>query len=62
MTLDDDEGRTLADIRSSRALAREQEWGERPPVAQSIAAAGVGVRSLGGDGDGVRLERIIAGW
>ena len=62
VTLDDDEGRTLADIRSSRALAREQEWGERPPVAQSIAAAGVGVRSLGGDGDGVRLERIIAGW
>lgn len=60
--LDDDEGRTLARIRSSRALAREQEWGERPPAAQSIAASGVGVRSLGGDGAGVRLERIIAGW
>ncbi|EFV91174.1 putative glycosyltransferase [Dietzia cinnamea P4] len=60
--LDDDEGRTLARIRSSRALAREQEWGERPPAARSIAASGVGVRGLGGDGDGVRLERIIAGW
>ena len=62
VTLDDDEGRTLAHLRSSRALAREQEWGERPPAARSIAASGVGVHGLGADGDGVRLERIIAGW
>lgn len=62
MTLDDDEGRTLARIRSSRALAREQEWGERPPATRSVAASGVGVRGLPVDGDGVRLERIVGGW
>lgn len=62
VTLDDDEGRTLARIRSSRALAREQEWGERPPAPRSVAASGVGVRVLPVDGDGVRLERIVGGW
>ena len=62
VALDDDEGRTLAHLRSSRALAREQEWGDQPPGARSIAASDLGVRGLGADGDGVRLERIFGGW
>jgi len=65
-TIDDDEGRPLARIRSSRALAREQVWGDRPPPAPSIPAAGPGagplLEPLRDDGFGVRLERFFGGW
>ncbi|KAA0919922.1 glycosyltransferase [Dietzia sp. ANT_WB102] len=62
VTLNDDEGRGLARIRSARAVAREQEWGEQPPGEASIPASDVGVRGAGGDGAGVRLEQVLGGW
>ncbi|MFN3600079.1 MAG: glycosyltransferase family 2 protein [Dietzia sp.] len=62
VTLDDDEGRVLAQVRTSRALAREQHWDERSGAPASIPAAEVGVRPFGADGAGVRLERILGGW
>ena len=61
-TLDDDEGRVLARVRTSRALAREQVWGQSPGEPTAIPASHVGVTPLGGDGAGVRLERIVGGW
>ncbi|UVE93867.1 glycosyltransferase family 2 protein [Dietzia sp. B32] len=60
--LDDDEGYRLAEIRSSRALAREQEWGDHPPETTAIAASHGGVRVVDEDGTGVRLERVLGGW
>lgn len=60
--LDDDEGYDLAQIRSSRALAREQEWGEHPPEPTAVAASAAGVRGVDDDGTGVRLERVLGGW
>ncbi|WP_308161195.1 glycosyltransferase [Dietzia psychralcaliphila] len=62
VTVDDDEGRVLATIRTSRALAREQLWGDRPGAPAAIPAAEVGVTTFGADGAGVRLERILGGW
>ncbi|MFN3338336.1 MAG: glycosyltransferase [Dietzia sp.] len=62
ITLDDDEGRVLARVRTSRALAREQLWGERPGEPAAIPAADLGIRPFGADGAGVRLERILGGW
>ena len=60
--LDDDEGYTLAEIRSSRALAREQHWGAQPPETISVSASGAGIRGVDDDGSGVRLERVLGGW
>ena len=60
--LDDDEGYTLAEIRSSRALAREQHWGAQPPERISVSASGAGIRGMDDDGSGVRLERVLGGW
>ena len=60
--LDDDEGYTLAEIRSSRALAREQHWGAQPPETISVSASGAGIRGMDDDGSGVRLERVLGGW
>ncbi|MDV7999917.1 glycosyltransferase [Rhodococcus sp. IEGM 1408] len=57
-----DEGRVLAQVRSSRALAREQVWGVSPGATAGIPASEVGVRPLGADGAGVRLERVLGGW
>ena len=62
VTLDDDEGRVLARVRTSRALAREQVWGAGPGAPTAIPAAGEGVSPLGADGAGVRLERVLGGW
>lgn len=62
VTLDDDEGRVLARVRTSRALAREQVWGQRPGEPTAIPASQVGVSRLGADGKGVRLERVVGGW
>lgn len=60
--VDDDEGRILAHVRSSRDLAREQEWGEQPPGRTRVAAEDLRVRPLVGDGTGVRLERVVGDW
>ncbi|MDO8395701.1 MAG: glycosyl transferase, partial [Dietzia sp.] len=62
VTLDDDEGRVLARVRTSRALAREQLWGDRPGEPVAIPASDLGVTPFGADGTGVRLERILGGW
>lgn len=62
VVLDDDEGYELARVRSSRALAREQEWGEQPPEPTAVAASHGGVRVIDEAGTGVRLERILGGW
>lgn len=62
VTLDDDEGRVLVHVRSSRALSLEQVWGVSPGATTSIPALEVGVRPLGADGEGVRLERVLGGW
>ena len=62
VTIDDDEGRTLAHVRSSRALAREQEWGERAPDPVRVAARDLEIRPPVDDGTGVRLERVVGGW
>ena len=62
VTLDDDEGRVLARVRTSRALAREHFWGDRPDEPVAIPAADLGVTPFGADGEGVRLERIVGGW
>ena len=62
LTLDDDEGNVLARLRTSRALAREQVWGERPGAPVAIRASSVGVAPLGAGGVGVRLERVLGGW
>lgn len=62
LTLDDDEGRVLARIRTSRALAREHLWGDRPGEPVVIHAADLGVTRFSADDAGVRLERILGGW
>ncbi|WP_042329911.1 glycosyltransferase [Dietzia sp. UCD-THP] len=62
LTLDDDEGRVLARIRTSRALAREHLWGDRPGEPVVIPAADLGVTRFPADDAGVRLERILGGW
>ena len=62
LTIDDDEGRVLARVRTSRALAREQIWGDRPGAPAAISAADVGVTRFGSAGSGVRLERVLGGW
>ncbi|MET3861832.1 GT2 family glycosyltransferase [Dietzia sp. 2505] len=62
VTLDDDEGRALARVRTSRALAREHHWGDRPGEPVAIPAADLRVTPFGADGAGVRLERIVGGW
>ncbi|MCY1658854.1 glycosyltransferase [Dietzia sp. SL131] len=62
VTLDDDEGYSLAEVRSSRALARELHWGEQPPEPTAVAASHAGVRGVDDDGSGVRLERVLGGW
>lgn len=60
--IDDDEGRTLAHLRSSRALAREQEWGEPPPDPVRVSARDIGIRPPFDDGGAVRLERVVGDW
>ncbi|WP_197431438.1 MULTISPECIES: glycosyltransferase family 2 protein [unclassified Dietzia] len=62
LTLDDDEGRVLALIRTSRALAREHFWGDRPGDPVAIRATDLGVTCFPADDAGVRLERILGGW
>jgi hypothetical protein len=62
VTLDDDEGYSLAEVRSSRALARELHWGEQPPEPTAVAASHAGVRGVDDDGSWVRLERVLGGW
>ena len=62
VTLDDDEGYSLAEVRSSRALARELHWGEQPPEPTAVTASHAGVRGIDDDGSGVRLERVLGGW
>lgn len=62
VTVDDDEGRVVAEVRTSRALAREQIWGETPGAPEAIAASDVGVGLFGTRGAGVRLERVLGGW
>ncbi|WP_010542243.1 glycosyltransferase family 2 protein [Dietzia alimentaria] len=62
LTVDDDEGRVLARIRTSRALAREQIWGDCPDAPRAIAAREVGVSPFGTRGAGVRLEQVLGGW
>ena len=78
VTIDDDEGRTLARVRTSGVLAREQEWGDPPARAVSIPAADLAPDLAPGqslddapgqsldlpdhNGVGVRLERVFGGW
>ncbi|WP_253701814.1 glycosyltransferase family 2 protein [Dietzia sp. 111N12-1] len=62
VTLDDDEGYSLAEVRSSRALARELHWGDQPPEPTAVTASHAGVRGIDDDGAGVRLERVLGGW
>jgi GT2 family glycosyltransferase len=62
LTLDDEEGHVLAHVRTSRALAREQVWGETPGGPISVPASSVGVEPLGSGGAAVRLERVLGGW
>lgn len=71
LEIDDDDGRTLATVRSSRAVAREQEWGDAPggPVTVALTSLAdarhetVGFGSEGEpEGAGLRLERVLGGW
>lgn len=61
-TLEDARGRPLATVRSARAAARDQEWGDRPPGTAPIAGATVGIAPLGEPGQAIQLERILGGW
>lgn len=71
LEIDDDDGRTLATVRTSRAVAREWEWGDRAPGPVAVTASGLAGAGRGGpgfekvsdrEGAGIRLERVLGGW
>ena len=62
LIVDDDEGLVLVRARTSRALAREHIWGDRPDAPRTIPAEELGVIPFGSRGAGVRLEQVLGGW